>query len=131
MDLERREQPFVLAIRSNETLRAVLNERLGQRVASRLAASLPARAWQRLSAGASSKGERLYGLGPPPPDPLAATALEPLAAGPTQPHRSEGPCLLPRLPAEPDWRCAIPCVQRYRSGICCYSPGVDCSAAWA
>jgi SRSO17 transposase len=60
MDLERREQPFVLAIRSNEKLWAVLDGHLGQHAASRLAASLPARAWRRLSAGAGSKGERLY-----------------------------------------------------------------------
>jgi SRSO17 transposase len=60
MDLERREQPFVLAIRSNEKLWAMLDEHLGQHAASRLAASLPARAWRRLSAGAGSKGERLY-----------------------------------------------------------------------
>jgi SRSO17 transposase len=60
MGLEEREQPFVLAIRSNETLWAVLNERLGQHAASRLAAALPARVWQRLSAGAGSKGERFY-----------------------------------------------------------------------
>ncbi|HYF62574.1 MAG TPA: IS701 family transposase, partial [Herpetosiphonaceae bacterium] len=60
MDLERREQPFVLAIRSNEKLWAMLDGHLGQHAASRLAASLPARAWRRLSAGAGSKGERLY-----------------------------------------------------------------------
>jgi SRSO17 transposase len=60
MDLERREQPFVFAIRSNEKLWAMLDGHLGQHAASRLAASLPARAWRRLSAGAGSKGERLY-----------------------------------------------------------------------
>src|ERR671926_92588 len=60
LDLERREQPFVLAIRSNEKLWAVLDKRLGQHAASRLAARLPTRAWRRLSAGAGSKGERLY-----------------------------------------------------------------------
>jgi SRSO17 transposase len=60
MDPERREQPFVLAIRSNEKLWAVLDGHLGQHAASRLAASVPARAWRRLSAGAGSKGERLY-----------------------------------------------------------------------
>jgi SRSO17 transposase len=60
LELERREQPFVLAIRSNEKLWAVLGERLGQRAASHLAAALPTRAWRRLSAGAGSKGERLY-----------------------------------------------------------------------
>jgi SRSO17 transposase len=60
LELERRGQPFVLAIRSNEKLWAVLDEHLGQRTAARLAAALPARAWRRLSAGAGSKGERLY-----------------------------------------------------------------------
>src|SRR5918998_3154683 len=38
LELERREQPLVLAIRSNEKLWAVLGERLGQHAASRLAA---------------------------------------------------------------------------------------------
>ena len=60
MELERREHPFVLAIRGNEKLWAVLGGRLGQHAASRLAAALPARAWRRLSAGAGSKGERFY-----------------------------------------------------------------------
>jgi len=60
MELERRGQPFVLAIRSNEKLWAVLGERLGQHAASRLVAALPAQAWRHLSAGAGSKGERLY-----------------------------------------------------------------------
>jgi SRSO17 transposase len=60
MELERREQPFVLAIRSNEKLWAVLEKRLGQHTAARLAASIPPRAWRRLSAGAGSKGERFY-----------------------------------------------------------------------
>jgi SRSO17 transposase len=60
MELERRGQPFVLAIRSNEKLWAALDGRLGQHAASRLAASLPVQAWRRLSAGAGSKGERLY-----------------------------------------------------------------------
>lgn len=58
--LEQREQPFVLAIRSNEKLWAVLDGHLGQHTASRLTARLPARAWRRLSAGAGSKGERIY-----------------------------------------------------------------------
>src|SRR4051812_49491938 len=77
MDLERREQPFVLAIRSTEKLWAVLNKRLGQHAASRLAASLPARAWRRLSAAAGPKGDppihparpRLTRPAPPPPEP--------------------------------------------------------------
>ena len=60
MELERRGQPFVLAIRSNEKLWAVLDRHLGQHPAARLAASIPPRAWRRLSAGAGSKGERFY-----------------------------------------------------------------------
>src|ERR687894_1595871 len=70
MELERREQPFMLAVRSNEKLWAVLDERLGQHTAARLAAALPARAWRRLSAGAGSKGERLYHLARLRPAPL-------------------------------------------------------------
>src|SRR5918911_53266 len=60
MDLERREQPFVLAIRGNEKLWSVLGERLGQHTAAQLTQALPKDAWQRLSAGAGSKGERFY-----------------------------------------------------------------------
>ena len=60
MELERREQPFVLAVRSNEKLWSVLGDSLGQHAASQLAKALPAGAWRRLSAGARTKGERLY-----------------------------------------------------------------------
>jgi SRSO17 transposase len=60
LDLEQREQPFVFAIRSNEKLWSVLKDRLGQHSASTLAKALPASAWQRLSAGAGTKGERIY-----------------------------------------------------------------------
>jgi SRSO17 transposase len=60
MDLERRKQPFVLAIRSNEKLWSVLEDRHGQHSATELTQALPKTAWQRLSAGAGSKGERLY-----------------------------------------------------------------------
>src|SRR4051812_50200666 len=64
MDLERREQPFVLAIRSNEKLWAVLGKGLGQHAASRLGASLPARARRRLSAGGGSKRDGASFWGP-------------------------------------------------------------------
>src|SRR3982751_2549125 len=60
MDLERREQPFVLAIRSNEKLWSQLGGGLGQHAAAELTQALPKNAWQRLSAGAGSKGERFY-----------------------------------------------------------------------
>src|SRR4051794_24868481 len=56
MDLERREQPFVLAIRSNEKLWSQLGGRLGQHAPPRPAPSLPARAWRRPSGGARRQG---------------------------------------------------------------------------
>ena len=58
--LERREQPFVLAIRGNEKLWSKLRGRPGRHAIADLAAALPARSWRRLSAGAGSKEERLY-----------------------------------------------------------------------
>ena len=60
MDLEQREQPFVLAVRSNEKLWSVLGDRLGQHAAADLARAVPGDAWQCLSAGPGAKGERLY-----------------------------------------------------------------------
>lgn len=55
--LESREQPFVLAVAKNEPLwwQGPTCVR-----ADKIAESLPARAWRRLSAGAGAKGERLY-----------------------------------------------------------------------
>ena len=44
---------------TGQILTFTANKRLGQHAASRLAASLPTRAWRRLSAGAGSKGDRL------------------------------------------------------------------------
>jgi SRSO17 transposase len=58
--LEQREQPFVLTVRSNERLWAVRAKKTGWYSAAELAEACPARAWQRLSAGAGSKGERFY-----------------------------------------------------------------------
>ncbi|MFM0031116.1 IS701 family transposase [Paraburkholderia madseniana] len=55
--LESREQSFVLAVAKNEPLwwQGPTYVR-----ADKIAESLPARAWRRLSAGAGAKGERLY-----------------------------------------------------------------------
>ncbi|MCG1019692.1 IS701 family transposase, partial [Mycetohabitans sp. B4] len=55
--LESRQQPFVMAVAKNEPLwwQGPTYVR-----AQRIAQSVPARAWQRLSAGAGAKGERLY-----------------------------------------------------------------------
>jgi SRSO17 transposase len=60
LDLEQQERPFVLAIRSNEKLWSMLDDRMGQHTAAALAAAIPQEAWQRLSAGAGAKGERFY-----------------------------------------------------------------------
>jgi SRSO17 transposase len=60
MWLEEQEQPFVLAVTSGEPLWAVLAGRWGQPRAARIAAQIPADAWQRLSAGDGAKGPRWY-----------------------------------------------------------------------
>jgi SRSO17 transposase len=56
-ELEQRRQPFVLAIACNEPLWC---DGPVYRRAQELAARLPATAWQRLSAGAGTKGPRWY-----------------------------------------------------------------------
>lgn len=58
--LEQQEQPFVLAVTSAEPLWAVLDGHWGQPRADVIAGHIPAEAWQRLSAGAGSKGPRWY-----------------------------------------------------------------------
>ena len=60
IDLEQQQRPFVLAIRSNEKLWSMLDDRPGQHAAATLAAAVSAEEWQRLSAGAGAKGERFY-----------------------------------------------------------------------
>jgi SRSO17 transposase len=61
--LEQQEQPFVLAVTSDEPVWAVLDGRWGdwgQPRADIIAAQIPARGWQRLSAGQGAKGPRWY-----------------------------------------------------------------------
>jgi SRSO17 transposase len=58
--LEQHEQPFVLAVTSDEPVWAVLQGRWGQPRADVLAAQIPAERWQRLSAGDGAKGPRWY-----------------------------------------------------------------------
>ncbi|MCW5606722.1 MAG: IS701 family transposase [Nitrosomonas sp.] len=55
--LESREQAFVLAVARNEPLWWQGSQHVK---AEEIAQALPARAWRRLSAGAGTKGERLY-----------------------------------------------------------------------
>jgi SRSO17 transposase len=58
--LEQQEQPFVLEVACDEPLWYRLDGRCGQPRADAIAASIPAEAWQRLSAGDGTKGPRLY-----------------------------------------------------------------------
>ena len=60
MMLEARGKPYLLGIRGNDKLWSELDGRIGQHAPEDLAKALPARAWRRLSAGAGSKGERLF-----------------------------------------------------------------------
>src|SRR4051794_9933902 len=87
--LEARRIGYVLAIAGNRRLPTAA----GPIRADALAAALPRRAWQRLSAGPGAKGQRYYdwawlGAGPPPPAP-------PRAAGPGPGRRGR---LVPRSP---------------------------------
>ena len=58
--LEARQQPYVLATRSNHTLRLLTNEGLEQTDPLTLADALPPEAWTQHAAGEGSKGPRLY-----------------------------------------------------------------------
>jgi SRSO17 transposase len=58
--LEERGKPYLLTIRGNDRLEAELDGSVGRHEPSVLARALPPRAWRRLSAGAGTKGERLY-----------------------------------------------------------------------
>src|SRR5829696_1291757 len=58
--LEQREQPFVLAVKTSEPLFYTGVPGRSQPRADAIAATLPARAWRVLSAGAGSKGPREY-----------------------------------------------------------------------
>src|SRR4051795_4366889 len=58
--LEERGKPYLLTVRGNEALEAELDGGIGRHEAAVLARALPPRAWRRLSAGAGTKGERLY-----------------------------------------------------------------------
>src|SRR3712207_7088346 len=60
MMLEGRGQPYLLAVRGNGTVWAGLDGSVGQHAPERLVRALPPQAWRRLSAGAGSKGERLF-----------------------------------------------------------------------
>jgi SRSO17 transposase len=60
MMLEERGKPYLLAIRSNDKLWSELDGQVGQHPPEALARALPPQTWRRLSAGAGSKGERLF-----------------------------------------------------------------------
>jgi SRSO17 transposase len=58
--LEERGRPYVLAIRGNDRLDAELEGGAGRDTPAALTRALPPQAWRRLSAGAGTKGARLY-----------------------------------------------------------------------
>ena len=58
--LEARGQAYVLAVRSNQTLRIFEDWQLTQTDPETMIAGLPQDAWQALSAGEGTKGQRLY-----------------------------------------------------------------------
>ena len=58
--LEGRGQPYVLAVRSNHTLRMLMQDGLLQTDPAELADDLPADVWMTHAAGEGSKGLRLY-----------------------------------------------------------------------
>jgi SRSO17 transposase len=58
--LEGRGKPYLLGIRGNDKLWSELDGAIGQHAPELLARALPPQAWRRLSAGAGSKGERLF-----------------------------------------------------------------------
>src|SRR5690349_7659657 len=100
--LEERGKPYVLAIRGNDRLDAELDGGVGRDEAAALARALPPRAWRRLSAGAGTKGERLYDwarvrLVPPP----AAGDAPPGNAGCWCGARSPTPRTWPTSPCSP------------------------------
>ena len=58
--LEARRQPYVLAVRSNQTLRMIAKEGFVQTDPKGIVETLSRRAWKTLAAGEGSKGLRLY-----------------------------------------------------------------------
>jgi hypothetical protein len=60
MFLEERGQPFVLALKSDESLWTLEERGPRQLCAEKIAEGVKPEEWRRLSAGAGSKGERLY-----------------------------------------------------------------------
>ena len=60
MFLERREQPFVLAVKSDESLWTLTDRGPAQVRADELGSGIRPGGWRLLSAGEGSKGERLY-----------------------------------------------------------------------
>ena len=58
--LEARRQPYVLAVRSNQTLRMIASHGFVQTDPKGTAQDMPRRTWKTLAAGEGSKGLRLY-----------------------------------------------------------------------
>jgi len=60
MMLEGRQMPYVLAVPVNQRVIATVDGKVAELRADALAAHLPTQAWKKISAGAGSKGPRIY-----------------------------------------------------------------------
>jgi SRSO17 transposase len=71
--LEERETPYVLAVPVNQRVIATLDGQVAELRADALAKTLPPQAWRKISAGAGTKGPRLYHWARAPIRPLEDT----------------------------------------------------------
>lgn len=81
MWLESREQPFVLAVKSNEPLWVQTDRGPSQVPAARVAAGIAEEGWERLSAGVGGQGAETVRLGHAAAGATPGTGVGPLAAG--------------------------------------------------
>ena len=92
--LEKREQPYVLAVRSNHCLRFWTEEGLEETDPAAMADALASEAWATHAAGEGSKGLRLYEWARIALPSTAAPGLRALAPDPAQPARARQTGLL-------------------------------------
>jgi SRSO17 transposase len=71
--LEERETPYVLAVPVNQRVIATVDGQVAELRADALATTLPPQAWRKISAGAGTKGPRLYHWARAPIRPLEDT----------------------------------------------------------
>src|SRR3954466_5309731 len=130
--LEERGKPYLLTVRGNDGLEAELDGGVGRDTPAALTRALPPRAWRRLSAGAGTKGERLFDwarlrLGPPP----GAGGGGPRRGGRGAPPRpGSAGCWSGARSRTPRTWPTSPCSPRRGRG-CSTSPGPRGGAGWS